>query len=793
MPPPARTGAAPPTSDLTKPEKRLFWLLLGHAVWSAGAACLYVVEADTTMLGFVPNSFAKDILFATVSLLGAADVQRRGWLALVVAAGYLGLVAGQLATLLLGGAPDPEVPLIEVSATVALLVWMAVDLALIAWFFLWWCAAVKARNGLRYLHPVGFGALSALAEVTVEGRAEQLTPDEVARNVDRYLAELEAPGKGRVQLAFFAVALWPLLTLRPPLPVLSPAARKAFLQKRFLDEKARLKLPGLVRRALQAAVRTAAQMTYLGYYGDRRTWPSIGFTPYAERDGATPAPPPAVAPLRSLPAPPANGGARYDAIVIGSGAAGGILAHRFAAAGRRVLVLERGPHLDPREFTDDEVRQYLHLYNEGALQLATNFSLQVLQGMCVGGGTTINNGLCLQPPGPILDEWEAYGIERDGLEQAIRHVREWLGIRRIDPAWTSVAARGFGMAAGRAGLPGRVELMDVNISAGCRGCGYCNIGCAYDAKLAMLDAVLPWAQRDYPGNLDVLADFHVERIAHANGRATGVVGAHRGGPAVTLAADEIVIAAGAIGSSALLLRSRLGGDHVGEGLHFNINSPLTAEFPDAVDAFDGIQMSHAYVPPGDPPEHLVETWFNPPATQALATPGWFDDHYALMHRFRHLACAGVLVGTTTPGRVTSGKGEFTYEPSAADRDRVLAGLVDAARIFLEAGASRVMPATIGFREYRPGDDLQRLPDAIRRSGDLLLTSAHPQGGNAVGKVVDGDFRVTGTENLYLCDASAFPSCVRVNPQLTVMGLAEYAARRILSAAAPSAAAPAAAR
>jgi hypothetical protein len=81
-----------------------------------------------------------------------------------------------------------------------------------------------------------------------------------------------------------------------------------------------------------------------------------------------------------------------------------------------VLVVERGPHVDPTEFGEDEVVQYLKLYNEGALQLATNFSLQVLQGMCVGGGTTINNGLCLQPPGSILDDWEAQGIERAGLE-----------------------------------------------------------------------------------------------------------------------------------------------------------------------------------------------------------------------------------------------------------------------------------------------------------------------------------------------------------------------------------------
>ena len=186
--------------------------------------------------------------------------------------------------------------------------------------------------------------------------------------------------------------------------------------------------------------------------------------------------------------------------MIGSGAAGGILAHRFAASGRRVLVLERGPHADPEAFTDDEVGQYLWLYNEGALQLATTFTLQVLQGMCVGGGTTINNGLCLPPPGPILDAWEAHGIERAGLEQAIRDVRRWLGVRRIDADRTSEAARRFGAAVERLDLPGRLEVMEANITADCRSCGYCNIGCGYDARTAdaQLDPALGAARLARP-------------------------------------------------------------------------------------------------------------------------------------------------------------------------------------------------------------------------------------------------------------------------------------------------------
>ena len=90
-----------------------------------------------------------------------------------------------------------------------------------------------------------------------------------------------------------------------------------------------------------------------------------------------------------------------------------------------------------------------------------------------------------------------------------------------------------------------------------------------------------------------------------------------------------------------------------------------------------------------------------------------------------------------------------------------------------------MPATSAWREYRTAAALEQLRQHVVESGDLLLTSAHPQGGNALGEVVDEDFHVRGFKNLYLCDASVFPSSVHVNPQLTVMGMAQYAANRIL--------------
>ena len=102
---------------------------------------------------------------------------------------------------------------------------------------------------------------------------------------------------------------------------------------------------------------------------------------------------------------------------------------------------------------------------------------------------------------------------------------------------------------------------------------------------------------------------------------------------------------------------------------------------------------------------------------------------------------------------------------------------------LAAGARRVMPASFRLLEFSSPDELDALPDLVRDDSDLMVNTSHPQGGNALSAnrdegVVDPSFRVYGYENLFVCDASVFPEPITVNPQLTVMALARYAAEGI---------------
>ena len=147
---------------------------------------------------------------------------------------------------------------------------------------------------------------------------------------------------------------------------------------------------------------------------------------------------------------------------------------------------------------------------------------------------------------------------------------------------------------------------------------------------------------------------------------------------------------------------------------------------------------------------------------------------------------GVLMGSESTGKVvnalTGGPG-VDYTPSKEERKKLAQGIKLAGEILLAAGAERVMYNTWNFRPFTKAEELDELIDVVVNSDELALGTGHPQGGNAMSSdpkkgVIGPDFKVHGYDNLYVCDASIFPTSVEVNPQLTVMGLAHYMAQMI---------------
>ncbi len=723
---------------------------------------------------------------------------------------------------------------------------------------------------LRFFSPAQFRALEAAAETLIDegkhGASQKVPPYQIALRTDGYLGSFQSTRLRMAKAAVLALSCAPLCWLQPPLNYLNPAARRDFIDDRFKRDILR---PPLVYRIfdrlfrrfnmlliliadrsfkrleaalgffdlLEGIIRFNLQLTYIGYYGDPRVWPKaaggIGYVPFSKRHPGIVVPKRDYPPLqvmtpsdvarRRIDVIPGDDIRTADVVVIGSGAAGAILAEQLAEKGREVLVLEKGAYVSPDEFSEDEVEMISRLYGDGALQISQSLRFTILQGSCVGGTTVVNNAVCFPTPDHVLnDTWNGKfkaGIDPadfcDSQKRVIQRMRigsvaASSGEQALNPG-DRVIKRGVeSYFAKRQNARYEYDAVSANIVE-CLGCGYCNIGCKFGRKLSMLDIVLPSAQSNHPGKFHILSEAEAVRLNGSNGKVSEIVVQIQGKRTLRIRSPKtVIVSAGTIASSWLLRQSGIGAGElpVGRGICFNMGSPLHGYFEEDLHSFAGLQIAHYLKLEGC--QHFVyETWYNPPVGQALAMPGWLDTHFTNMSRYDQIAAVGVLVGTDPdPGAYLDralflrNTPDVVYEPTRRDLNTLVQALKILGEIMLEGGAKEVMASTRQYRSYGPSahhaagrkacfrslSDLDDLDALVKTDRDILLGTGHPQGGNRIsrergkngktGGVIRPDFKVHGYDNLYVCDASVFPSATTVNPQLSVMSMAHYAARMI---------------
>jgi choline dehydrogenase-like flavoprotein len=633
-------------------------------------------------------------------------------------------------------------------------------------------AARRAQRTPRFLSPALHEIFEKFADVLLRGDRELVRPRQIADDADAWLASLTSERKAGLRFALWATELVPLLRGRLPLSRMGRMERGAFFATAFRH--------GLLRDFIRLRA-----LVMLFYYSHPRGRAQIGFVEYGDREGREHRPLRPPLPKNGEHAPP-NGAISCDVCVIGSGAGGAVVAQRLREAGRDVILVEEGSYLRAGEITHDVPQMQARAYRDGGLLTSRDFDLSLLQGRCVGGSTFLNNGICIPTPDSVIREWQRLGcsLTREEIDAATARVIGTIGplTRLADEPHRALAesgARRFEAGCKKARRDAR--WFDVNLS-GCLACGYCTTGCAFEKKQSMDQSFIP---RFVAAGGKLFADTAALRVEHDGARATGVRCRH-GDREFTISAKEVVVSCGVIHSSLLLQRSGIH-RNVGTRVSFNVGSWVFAEFPDAVNSFDGLQMC-GYT---EDPRYLIETMAMPPGVFAASMPGWFEDHFDHMRRYTHYAVAGALVGTQPVGRVREPRlarklrSPLDFELPLSDLRKLRSGVKEACRIWLEAGALRVLPATQAGLAFTHQDQLDRLDELVVEAEDLSFGSAHPQGGNPMSDdlrigAIDSRFRVHGFGNLRVVDASVFPTSARVNPQLTIMALADVAAQRMLS-------------
>ena len=281
-----------------------------------------------------------------------------------------------------------------------------------------------------------------------------------------------------------------------------------------------------------------------------------------------------------------------DFVIVGSGAGGGVAAAVLAEAGWKVVVVEEGGYYTRADFNMQEAWAYPALYQEHGNRTTDDLAIMILQGRNVGGGTTINWTSSFRTPPATLRLWaERHGItdlDAATLEPHFAAAEARLDIGPGNPDDVNNNNRKLLEGAGKLGW--KPELIRRSVK-GCARLGYCGMGCPLDAKRTSRTTFLADA---VAAGADVYADCRVKLVETDRGRAKAVVAevldraADRPrGRLIVHARKGIVLAAGAINTPALLLRSHAGTDSgvVGKRTFLHPTVPLVAFYDQPIEAF----------------------------------------------------------------------------------------------------------------------------------------------------------------------------------------------------------------
>jgi choline dehydrogenase-like flavoprotein len=473
---------------------------------------------------------------------------------------------------------------------------------------------------------------------------------------------------------------------------------------------------------------------------------------------------------------------RYEVVVVGSGAGGGVVAGELAGRGRRVLQLEVGPHLSASDFTRWEAKAAHDLWwpiRFALIDGGAGGAVALVAGRCVGGSTTINTKVALRGHDRDFEKWYAAsglvgeGGRPFGLADLALHydrVESVLGVReRADwPKSVRTVEPGF-----RA-LGAELEPVRSYTDANCSRCGSCLQGCPTNAGKSTLNTYIQPAL--VTGRLELRPNSQVERVViedrGAGPEAAGVEYRDASGELHRVDAGVVVVAAGTLNTPQLLLRSDLPDSPssalVGRNLGFHPARLVYGLFDEPQDAhmvypITAHSMDHQHDEDGG---FVVEaTTIQDPIGFATTLedergPLWGAPLVEAVRSYRRWAGLLVMANDDNSGTVELGEDgseQFSAAFEPHERARIDTAFAFSRDVLVASGASRVLWTG-------------------------LLTT-HVQGTCRMGSepersVVDSNGESWDVKRLYVGDGSLIPRTLSVNPSLTIMALADRLAAHL---------------
>ncbi|MEW6777256.1 MAG: GMC family oxidoreductase N-terminal domain-containing protein [Bdellovibrionota bacterium] len=484
-----------------------------------------------------------------------------------------------------------------------------------------------------------------------------------------------------------------------------------------------------------------------------------------------------------------------DAVVVGTGAGGAPVAKELAERGYAVLLLEEGEYFTRKDFNGRPIEMQRKMYRNGGFTIAWgNSFFPIPAGKTVGGSTTINSGTCYRIPEKTLTRWRTeLGLSEFTPEMLDPYYRKVEEILQVAPAKMEyVGGPGRVIARGCETLGYKNHKPLLRNAPECDGQGLCCFGCPTDAKRSTNVSYVPEALKNAA---QLVTGVKVEKILTQGGKAVGVEGSikHKDGKSTKLKvrAKVVVVSCGTFYTPPLLLKNNLcnSSGELGKNLSIHPASQVLALFDEEINGSRTIPQGYAVEEFAN--EGLMfEGAFVPLDIGASALTSFGPRYMDIVENYNHVSAFGFMVQDSSRGQVRLGpKGEplLLYWLNQRDTKLMQRGMEILSRIYFAAGAKEVYPGLSGWETLRSTRDVDRMARAKVSARHFDITAYHPLGTARMG--LDPDKSVVGptheahdVRNLFICDGSAVPSSLGVNPQMTIMALAtrasEFIARRL---------------
>ena len=482
-----------------------------------------------------------------------------------------------------------------------------------------------------------------------------------------------------------------------------------------------------------------------------------------------------------------------DYVVVGSGAGGATAALALARGGARVAVVEAGPWRDPHDYPSSvygAMRDMLDVW--GSTFTRGRAYWPIVQGKLVGGSTVVNSAIHVRTPGDVLRRWrDDHGFAGEDELQRIQDELEHELSPELVPRGSLGRSNELALqGAQRVGYDNHVMSRYVKA---CRGDGRCLPGCKAGKKQSLNELFMP---RVLTHGGEVLSCAPVDRVLFEGSRAIGVRGRfthpqtrQRGAAFVVRARRGVLMAASVVYSAPLLMRSGVRLPALGEGFRSHPGGPIIGVYDEPVDMGRGATQGWASSAFRESPGFKLETLSLPLDMLSGRIAGAGEPLMERLRDFRHFAVWVQATRAESTGRIRPdlfGRSAVHYTLDRADMKRFVAGLHMVARTHFAAGARAVLPGIFGLPASLGPDQVDLLADAPLDPRAYVAILSHLFGGCDMGRdratsVVDRFGAVHDYTGLYVVDASVIPTNLGVNPQHTIMALAQYFAEHMLEA------------